>query len=508
MQIETSSTLSSVRKITYEDLSSEITKFDFIKSLMEIQRFGVYLANQTGVNVKLQFEFHVSPKVEHSILIPSFFIPFIAKQIILKCKSSEIGFNELDLVNLSYMYNNLETDLMHTTSSDPNKWKWILRSVNNQWHHKRLPSAIIGRYVSIYEKIFQNDALKEKINDILPLDFDDILKIGTCIYANYCWRTEGCATSFEMKNYTETTMEEVKDLLTEENIEKFFEIFAINQEGFIAMCNDYNIDNDLLKTYEFNPLRRYPVIKTESVENIEKYIIPSLPDFTYAIFEGMYYVLIDSLDQPDKDALFQACGKAFEGYIGDLIQFYKLDTLSGGNLLPEQTYTTSNGEVKSADWIIVTDDVIYQIECKKRKLNTYAKACIDTEDGQGISSIINSIAEEVDKFSSKEQHIKDGLVDTIEYNNQSFVNIIVYLDEMFGVNEYAKEHIKSKMTNPRDNFTIMGSHDFELLCQHSKDKTIDINQALLDISKHDTKVFTIDYLDEIYNGFYDGILNK
>ena len=83
-----------------------------------------------------------------------------------------------------------------------------------------------------------------------------------------------------------------------------------------------------LKKYEFNPLKRFPVIKTESEKKNEQYIIPSLSDFLYGSFEGLYYVLLDKLDTNEKDNLFQEIGIIFEMYIGEFIKQYNLDILS------------------------------------------------------------------------------------------------------------------------------------------------------------------------------------
>ena len=166
------------------------------------------------------------------------------------------------------------------------------------------------------------------------------------------------------------------------------------------------------------------MIKTGSEKEIEKFIIPSLADFLYACFEGIYYVLLDKLEEADKDTLFQKFGSAFEKYIGELIQYYNIPVFSRAELLPEQTYQDGT-EVKSADWLLVSDEYIFQIECKKRKLDNYSKAGIENDDKTGIFNFLESIAKELDKFPRKEGHIRDGKLDKIKYKKQKFINIIV-----------------------------------------------------------------------------------
>jgi hypothetical protein len=213
------------------------------------------------------------------------------------------------------------------------------------------------------------------------------------------------------------------------------------------------------------------------------------------------------LEESDKEVLFQSFGKHFEEYIGELIGFYNVPLFSHAELLPEQTYKDRTNEVKSADWLLIGEDYIYQIECKKRKLNNYSKAGVENEDKTGINTFLGSIATELDKFPKKEGHIRDGIVGGVEYKNQTFINIIVYLDEMFAMNKYTRTAIKSKMAEENDNFYILGCFEFEMLCQHANDKNLNLKSALDDLIQQRTEIFSIDFLDKIYHDFFDSLMN-
>jgi hypothetical protein len=95
---------------------------------------------------------------------------------------------------------------------------------------------------------------------------------------------------------------------------------------------------------------------------------------------------------------------------------------------------------------MVSDECIFQIECKKRKLDHLSKAGASTENG-GLDKFLTDVAREVDKFPQKGQDIMDGKVESIKFKKQRFINIIVYLDEMFAMNLYARESVKGKMKN-------------------------------------------------------------
>ncbi|MDQ7839182.1 MAG: hypothetical protein RDU59_11910 [Thermodesulfobacteriota bacterium] len=465
------------------------------------------MGNQVWVNINLEFEFHASRKVKHQILLSKDFISFLAKQVVLYCSQTGTQLNELDLANLLFKYGNLETDLNYVNPAEEDSWLWVLRATNHQWSYLRLPSSILGRYVYLFERVFADNDLKREINQSLNISLFDLLRIGFSILAGFAVSPDGrlASTSFEISRYTNTQIEALKPLLTQENLNKFFDIFATDKKHFCEANKQYRLASPLLKKYEFNPLKRYPIIITDSDKDNEKYIIPSLADFLYATTEGLYYVLLDKLQEEYKAKLFRLLGEAFETYVGELITFYNLDLFSRARLIGEQTYRVGRNQVRSADWLLVSDQTIFQIECKKRKLNSYAKAGVESKDGKGIKAFLKNVAEGLDKFYKKEDHIRQGLLNGITYGGQKFINIIVYLDEMFSLNQYGRNEIRKHMKNERDDFYILGCWEFELLCQHSKNKTLNLERALRDLMSNRTEIYYIEFLDNIYNDFFDGL---
>lgn len=468
------------------------------------------MGNQVWVNINLEFEFHASRKVKHQILLPKDFISFLAKQVILYCSQTGKQLNELDLANLVFSYGNLETDLNYVKPAEEDSWLWVLRATNHQWFYLRLPSSILGRYVYLFERVFADDDLKREINQSLNIGLFDLLRIGISIFAGFAVLPDGrlTSTSFEISRYTNTQIEALKPLLTQDNLNKFFDIFATDKKRFFEVNKLYRLASPLLKKYEFNPLKRYPIIITDSDKDNEKYIIPSLADFLYGITEGLYYILMDKLQNDYKTKLFRLLGEAFEVYVGELMTFYNVDLFSRARLMGEQTYRVGRSQLRSADWLLVSDQTIFQIECKKRKLNNYAKAGVESKDGKGIKAFLKSVAEELDKFYKKEDHIRQGLLNEITYGGQKFINIIIYLDEMFSINQYGRNEIKKHMKNEKDAFYILGCWEFELLCQHSKNRTLNLERALKDLMSNRIEIYSIEFLDNIYNDFFDSLMGK
>lgn len=469
------------------------------------------MGNQVWVNVNLEFEFYSSEKVKlRTGMLTRDFLAFAAKRILLNCQKQDRQFNDFDLTQFIYSYGNLEDGIQklkgETLKEDG--WLWILRSTYHQWHYLRHYSGIIGRYHWIFTKVFEkNPILGEKLNLALGMGLFDAMKIGTCIYANYCPRAgEGFADSFLMDSYTNTSIEQLKPLLTENNILKLFGIFAVTQKQFQDESKKYELTDSLLKKYEFNALRRFPVIRTELEKKNEQYIIPSQADFLFGVFEGLYYVLLDRLDEENKSILYRDIGSVFEDYIGALIKDYGIESLSSSKIISETTYSVGKDLWKSADWLLISDEFIVQIECKKRKIDNYSKAGIQQENGPGIDNLLNDLGQELDKLVKKEKHLREDKVQGIPYKGQKVVNLIVFLDEMFSINRYAREKLKERMTESSNDFYVFGCWEFELICQHSKNKNQSIVQSILDQVSGKTDIYKVDFLDRVYNAFFSNLL--
>lgn len=508
IKIQTSSDIEFSRNFTVDDFNAIVKNFDSIGSLMSLQKLGALMSNQIAVNANIEFEFYSSPKIKLKAgTLTRDFVSFVAKQVLLNCEKKDVQYNDVDLFNLIYLYGNLEIDLHKIKTDGETKekgWLWVIRSTNHQWYYLRVHSSIIARYFWIFSKIFErNNELGAKLDQVLGIEIFKAMKIGTCIYANFCPREDGkFATSFLMDSYTNTTIESLKPLLAKENILKFFDVFSITSEQFREEYKKYELTEATLKKYEFNPLKRFPVIKTSSEKKTEQYIIPSLSDFLYGSFEGLYYVLLDKLEAKEKDDLFKEIGTIFEVYIGEFIKQYNIDVLSRAQIFSEKTYKINSDEWKSADWILISDEYIFQIECKKRKIDNYSKAGIQSTNGTGIDALLGDIAKEVDKIAKKEEHLKTGKVDGISYKNQKVINIVVFLDEMFAINRYAREKVKEKMKEQSDNFYILGCWEFELACQQSKDKQQNLYHSIVDVVNGNTEIYRVDFLDRIYYNFF------
>ncbi len=461
--------------ITYAEFKKYISSFDLISILFQLQKHSALMKNQIHVNVKMEIDYRVSPKIEHEFLLSKHCLSFLSKEAALNCKNTSRNFNDLDFVNCINAYENLISDLNHEATKDENdkdSWLWVLRATNLQHFYTRIPSHIIARYYYIFSNIqLYFPDFETKIKALLNINFISIIKIGF-----FVWALVNQNTYFQKSNILNSPVFS-RNGFTEEDLDIFMSLFSSNVSDLKRGFKNFLIKDILLKKYEFNPLRVSPIISTQSDVEREKFIIPSLGDFAYAFSEGIYYLLLDTLEKSDKKQYLQSIGSVFESYVGNLLKYYNIDILSRCVIFPEQKYKIKKQEKKSADWILVSDEYILQIECKKRKFDNYSKAGIDG-DSIGINYIITDVAEQLDKLIQKEDDILNNRINSIKYSKQKIINIIVYLDEMFSIDIYARNAIKSVMKSKSDNFLILGCYEFEALCQLCRESNCGIYQSL------------------------------
>ncbi|MBI5299435.1 MAG: hypothetical protein HY877_03975 [Deltaproteobacteria bacterium] len=264
IKIRTSSDVRFSRRFTVGDFNSIVKDFDLVGSLMSLQKLGALMGNQVWVNANIEFEFFNSPKIKLKAgMLTKDFVSFFAKQVLLNCEKKDVQYNDVDLLNLIYLYGNLEIDLHDIKSNGEIKekgWLWMIRTINHQWHYLRSPSNIVARYFWIFSKVFErNGELGAMLNQALGIEIIKAMKIGVCLYANFSLREDGeFVTSFLMSNHTTPQIESPKRLLTEENILRFLDVFAVTPEQFREESEKYELAEATLKKYEFNPLKRFP----------------------------------------------------------------------------------------------------------------------------------------------------------------------------------------------------------------------------------------------------------
>ncbi len=458
VQIKTSDNFD-IGTIPIEKFIHSTSGFDLVDALLFVQRVSAELKNYVHKKV-----FVLSPQAPNYLdkwfLITTEANAFIAKHLINF--SSEISYRKYDAHRHSdsvIYYHHLETDLHYSNSNDPQAYKWCIRAMNQQFHYLRPLNHIMGRYLILLKKmkVREDDTINRMSNEVFGLTPQDIMIIGTCMYAVVLQNK-----ILSLKNLLNHTIGSpvIKSVLTADKINKFLDLYSIDVESFRNESLKWKFPNliYLLYKYEFNPLWSYPIIKTKSLEPDKKYIVPSLADLVYASSEGIYYKLMDKFrEEGNKNEFSTKFGYVFQQYIAYLI--------GEAGISFEECDVSSKKNKPRPDYLIKEDSKVIQIEVKKRVMSNEARACV----GNKLEEYIDSLSEDIYRqLFTPLQH----------YPNYIVYNVIVALDEWYYFEEEIKsiieERLKKKAEEHNENidrfkFHLLGCSDFEILCQFIKD---------------------------------------
>lgn len=203
------------------------------------------------------------------------------------------------------------------------------------------------------------------------------------------------------------------DFITEPKLLKCLEIISIGYQAFrdIDKLRNEDLDPNLTKL-RFNPLRRYPLIKSNiKFKRQNLYIIPNFPIY-YKTVLNLYWWF-----EAENGMIFRDnFGTIFENYIGKL-----LSEIYGDKVEKGPKYNKRNKEF--SDWVVNSDEVIYLIEVK-----TYQ---YDLKSSQLDVNRIEEIHKRVAKGFGQLYCIKQD-IDTFEelkqYRGKKIIPLLVAMD--------------------------------------------------------------------------------
>lgn len=453
---------------TYSDFHEYISKLDVLDWLMNLQRLTPKILMQTSFNI--EFKLYTTDSVNYYVTASKDFLAFLTKELFLLTESGKQKYDPFLLGFLAHKYLNLECEL-NEPGFDPkadNSWLWLLRTANLQWHYLRHSRDVVGRWIYLFKDL--DESIQEAIKKVLGVSAMDIIKIGVCIFSVYLPQNrDGCIDYFSKDAYVNSEFvlkSKLKQLLSSQNFDAFVRIYKANREVFLSSLAKFITTDPKFKKYEFNPIKRFPILETASTAEKERLIITNLSDFVFGFSEGLYFVLLDCLSTDQKKAFLQAIGNRFENFVGEMLERIPKEPFKH-TIVKEREYDVGKDRWKNVDWTTIGQDTIIQIECKKRKPNIFQKSgLVSDENREGIDDLLRDIPEQLKKMDVKANHLKAGLVPGIKYTGQNVKNILVYLDEMFTLEKYAGKTIRSHFPNSKYEYHVLGIHEFEWICQY------------------------------------------
>lgn len=280
---------------------------------------------------------------------------------------------------------------------------FFIRTAYQQFWHQAARRHLIPRYLSIYELLRSGQGgaadpdLGKQYEDAYGLTIANLMRIGFAVYA----LASGKKRPFTPVQLTRTEVEPIREVLTEENVERFLAATALSVEGFRRELVAAGTPQPGLEQYWFNPLRRHPILETSL-----GYVVPCLPFLFRRITEGIYFDFLDLYAGKKKEInqFTRVVGRLFEAYVGEALagHFEK-----GMELRPEPKYKTGQGQVSGFDWTIVEGRKATFIECKTSRLtkNEWMQAEISDVSERLRKEIVDSLK----KFPTRIEAVKKRL---------------------------------------------------------------------------------------------------
>lgn len=468
MRLIANDSFDNIGVISFHQFQKACTGFEVCSALRLVQDESEKLRNEVFRKIDINDDVF---GVGH-IVISGDTNAFIAKHLLLNSSAIfEKSFKKSDYIKAVIYYNHLETDLSHARVSEPDAQRWPVRLLYVQGHYQHLPDNILGRYYILFRELGGRSAsISKMVKRAAGLEPDEIMVIGICFYASILIK-KYLDISFIKRH----TVQELNDILRPEKVARFLKATSISQDKFRDKCKQWNLDNKLLKKYEFNPLWLYPIIQTGLMKSGFRYIVPSVNDLVYRCTEGIYYSAMEYYRESRGENLFSTqFGPLFQEYVGYFLQDVRKYNRNLGSIKPEMEYQYRDKRIKSADWLLIQTDSVIQTECKKLATSNKFRAGVSDGTDNDFNAVLNRFAGYVSDIYEKSTHIKQGILSLSSTIVKEVFSVFVVLDDLYLVDSRFKKEITNRVAQntleiPEDfRYHIVGCTEFEVLCEFLK----------------------------------------
>ncbi|WP_017301823.1 hypothetical protein [Nodosilinea nodulosa] len=290
--------------------------------------------------------------------------------------------------------------------------------------------------------------------------------------------------------------------------------------GFFRKDDELAI-NHFYDKYQFNPLRKFPVLVSDKKliqTGTETYIVP-IPRLLYErVSRGIYFDLADYHKGNGRNNKFrESFGYVFQEYVGELLR----ETIDYAQIIKEWVYAKPNN--KTPDWIVCAEGKAILVEVKQSGLYLRAKSLGNIEDVK--SDIKKTIASAVKQLWNFEDNIRNGRYENIDFIKDCEIveRLIVVYDSSYFFNSILRDFTLEVLSSVPSSYSwhvisveeleqVLGLIDlnlFELL----KEKRVDSNGYLMDFKnyigrKYRGRAIKNRYLDSIQDAFWTNELGR
>jgi hypothetical protein len=277
---------------------------------------------------------------------------------------------------------------------EDNSASFLLRKIGSQSRFE--PQVRFGGTIYLYEEMAKDKNAPPFIKKLVNSQFEktygvsisDFLKFGFFLFAvSSRPENKGGLTGEYIKNARKDGI----SIPNNEVINNCLKQIACDQYQFRNLCTNNKSKEGLCKSYEINPLLKYPIIRlwnpsSQNNPKDDKFIAPVPNLLIYRLTTGLYYQLFN-MNENEKEKFSMEFGKLFESYTGVLLSWYKLpDKILSENEIKTHIPRYKKGGIKIPDWMIFCEEGVILIECKatrysqdmyERGLKAEANSCIE-----------------------------------------------------------------------------------------------------------------------------------
>ncbi len=362
--------------------------------------------------------------------------------------------NVLGLLGL-YQDRLIDSNLANKTSSAINTF--FIRLAFQQLNFQKSAVNTISRAIIMFRDI------APKITPLTIKSFDDVFRdaneLTLTTYYELClivYATAAAGNSvFEKSFFTNAHLPQIREKLTEHNIEKILNILCCNYGMFRA--EDSKANKKLMPSLtknRFNPLFVFPVIETEMPVGRDAYVIPSISAFLDKAYAGIFWWFHRYYEKSGEQRDFRTYfGGVFEAYVGLLLKSaFGTDVVKG-----EFCYGRDNK--RFVDWYYASENKVYLFEAKAYQFALESKI-IGSEEiikGRELKKVIEAIIQQFKKVRDIAKYD-----DLRQFRGKIIYPITIFLDMPLIDTGLYREWILAELSTREDGDDgLRGLKDFE-----------------------------------------------
>ncbi|HEX7999368.1 MAG TPA: hypothetical protein VF528_13360 [Pyrinomonadaceae bacterium] len=323
----------------------------------------------------------------------------------------------------------------------------LIRLVSNQLDYSRPIRNLLPRIFAIYRDLWPEVSkavpIQKAIESISGLGIEDILVL--------CFSFSMRARTGFFRTYPDelTTDERIKDIFTRDKQQAFVDWVSCGYKKFreLSKAELKKAPGPLYDKFRFNPLVRYPAIRTDrnpKPGHLPVHLLPVPRLLLERVTRGLYFELSDYFKGSEKSNIFRTSfGYVFQEYVGALLK----DAIGEKYILPELKYGKHN--LDSTDWIVVQGNRGILIEVKQSGLFLNAKTWGDLESiKQDLSKTVGKGVKQLWAF---EQAIHSGRHEELKHLShiKEVERIIVTHDRSYLSNSILRDQIWKKFSEDK-----------------------------------------------------------